>query len=110
MVMRGSVFSKACEGVGCQATSLPLSCAPRTPLFTPAGCALPPCVQEVECRLHPITHREAAPTLPPALQVGEGPGGRKRRVRPSFTSAHMTQMIMPQHANTIGAFSGGCIM
>jgi len=70
-------------------------------------------LQEAECRLHPITHRESAPTVPPALlRVGlnGAPDGRKRRIRPSLTAAHMTQMIMPQHANTIGESLGAPVV
>lgn len=33
--------------------------------------------------------------------------GRKHSVTPDFTLAHMTQLIMPQHANSLGITFGG---
>ena len=33
--------------------------------------------------------------------------GRKHGVSPDFTLAHMTQLIMPQHANSLGITFGG---
>lgn len=38
--------------------------------------------------------------------TAEAAGGR-RGVAPSQTSAHMTQLIMPQYANTLGITFGG---
>lgn len=65
--------------------------------------------QGTELRLRPITHAEGQPTLPPALRVDpEAPG--KRRIRPALTSAHTTQMVLPQHANSIGITFGGQVM
>ncbi len=65
-------------------------------------------------RLQPITHREGSPTLAPALQAapGVGPGGArggaaKKRVSPAATLSHMTQLIMPQYANSLGITFGG---
>jgi hypothetical protein len=34
--------------------------------------------------------------------MAPGSGGKRQRVRPPLTSAHMTQMVLPQHANTLG--------
>ena len=33
--------------------------------------------------------------------------GKKHGVSPDFTLAHMTQLIMPQHANSLGITFGG---
>ncbi|KAI3437872.1 hypothetical protein D9Q98_000318 [Chlorella vulgaris] len=65
--------------------------------------------QGTELRLRPITHREGQPTLPPALRVDPRDSG-KRRVAPSLTAAHTTQMVLPQHANSIGVTFGGQVM
>lgn len=55
-------------------------------------------MQGTELRLRPITHAEGGPTLPPALRVDPAmvAQGRKFRIRPALTSAHMTQMVLPQ--------------
>lgn len=66
--------------------------------------------QGTELRLVPITHMSGQPTLPPALRVDPKAGACKRRIAPSLTSAHMTQMVMPQHANSIGITFGGQVM
>ncbi|KAL3138822.1 hypothetical protein ABBQ32_005657 [Trebouxia sp. C0010 RCD-2024] len=66
--------------------------------------------QLAESRLQPVTYREAGPTLAPALQVGMPAEGRKHSVTPDFTLAHMTQLIMPQHANSLGITFGGQVM
>jgi len=68
-------------------------------------------------RLQPITHREGSPTLAPAVQAAPRPGagvGRgaagaaaKKRVSPAATLSHMTQLIMPQYANSLGITFGG---
>lgn len=78
--------------------------------------------QEAACRLLPVTHRVRTPTLPPALRRGEGGltrGGSagsglgetsevgRPCVGPSMTTAHLTHIIMPQHANSIGITFGG---
>ena len=41
------------------------------------------------------------------LQVSKTPEGKKHSVSPDFTLAHMTQLIMPQHANSLGITFGG---
>jgi acyl-CoA hydrolase len=40
-------------------------------------------------------------------QVVSEAQGQKRGVAPSQTSAHMTQLIMPQYANSLGITFGG---
>lgn len=40
-------------------------------------------------------------------QVTAETAGGRRGVAPSQTSAHMTQLIMPQYANTLGITFGG---
>ncbi|KAL4451765.1 hypothetical protein ABPG75_007427 [Micractinium tetrahymenae] len=66
--------------------------------------------QGAELRLRPITHLQGQPTLPTALRVDPKIEGRKRRIPPSLTSAHTTQMVLPQHANSIGITFGGQVM
>ncbi|CAL5223884.1 g6477 [Coccomyxa viridis] len=61
-------------------------------------------------RLQPITHREGSATLAPALQAAEAGARMKRAVTPAATLAHMTQLIMPQHANSLGITFGGQVM
>ena len=64
-------------------------------------------------RLQPVTHREGSPTLAPAVQAAPGGGaggalgGAKKRVSPAATLSHMTQLIMPQYANSLGITFGG---
>lgn len=67
-------------------------------------------LQGTELRLRPITHAEGGPTLPPALRVdpAELALGRKRSVRPALTSAHVTQMVLPQVRRGPAAVWGGC--
>ncbi|DBA72140.1 TPA: hypothetical protein ACH3X2_010862 [Trebouxia sp. C0005] len=65
--------------------------------------------QLAESRLQPVTYREASPTLAPAIQV-QTLSGEKHGVSPDFTLAHMTQLIMPQHANSLGITFGGQVM
>ncbi|DBA83851.1 hypothetical protein WJX77_012169 [Trebouxia sp. C0004] len=65
--------------------------------------------QLAESRLQPVTYREASPTLAPAIQV-QTVSGKKHGVTPDFTLAHMTQLIMPQHANSLGITFGGQVM
>ncbi|CAL8463592.1 g3126 [Coccomyxa elongata] len=61
-------------------------------------------------RLQPITHREGSATLAPAVQAAEAGVREKVRVTPGMTLAHMTQLIMPQHANSLGITFGGQVM
>lgn len=59
--------------------------------------------------LLPVTHAEAAPSIPPLVpppSLAAGP----RAIPPSFTRAYMTQLIMPQHANSLGITFGGQVM
>ncbi len=42
-----------------------------------------------------------------ATQAAEGGFREKVRVTPGMTLAHMTQLIMPQHANSLGITFGG---
>lgn len=68
---------------------------------------------EAACRLVPVTHREGTPSLPPALPFDPGDSTSPRhrlRVAPSLTTAHITHIIMPQHANSIGITFGGQVM
>lgn len=85
---------------------------------------------EATCRLLPLTHRTAEPTLPPSLnaQLGYHPasnnhdstspmGIQEKRVSkvrpqisPSYTTAHLTHIIMPHHANSIGITFGGQVL
>jgi len=62
--------------------------------------------EEQPPRLEPVTHRARAASLaraPPPPRAGAPPP----RVRPGSTLAHMTQLIMPQHANSLGITFGG---
>ena len=43
----------------------------------------------------------------PAPQAAEAGAKEKRSVTPAMTLAHMTQLIMPQHANSLGITFGG---
>lgn len=61
-------------------------------------------------RLQPVTHREGSPTLAPAIQVDRRSAALKARVEPSATLSHMTQLIMPQHANSLAITFGGQVM
>lgn len=70
---------------------------------TPHGAA-----QELRMRLPPVTHREGSPTLAPAQQMRREGGALT--VSPGCTSAHMTHLIMPQHANSLGITFGGQIL
>ncbi|PSC70724.1 Acyl-coenzyme A thioesterase 11 [Micractinium conductrix] len=63
-----------------------------------------------ELRLRPITHAAGQPTLPPALRVDPKAEGCKHSISPVLTSAHLTQMVLPQHANSIGITFGGQVM
>ncbi|KAK9815553.1 hypothetical protein WJX72_005621 [[Myrmecia] bisecta] len=65
--------------------------------------------EEARRRLQPITHREGSPTLAPAIPVTMVPG-QKNSILPSMTIAHMTQLIMPQYANSLGITFGGQVM
>lgn len=64
--------------------------------------------QEKRMRLPPVTHREGSPTLAPAQQMRREGGAVT--VSPGCTSAHMTHLIMPQHANSLGITFGGQIL
>uniref|UniRef100_A0A1D1ZMD4 HotDog ACOT-type domain-containing protein n=1 Tax=Auxenochlorella protothecoides TaxID=3075 RepID=A0A1D1ZMD4_AUXPR len=46
----------------------------------------------------------------PGSQRGARPPGARCVVRPARTAAHMTQLIMPQHANSLGIAFGGAVM
>lgn len=59
--------------------------------------------------LLPVTHAEAAPSIPP-LAPPPGNDTEPRPIAPSFTRAYMTQLIMPQHANSLGITFGGQVM
>ena len=75
-------------------------------------------------RLRPVTHREGSPTLappvcapPPAPRPPLNPGLDRLPppppllpVPPSATRAHMTQLVLPQHANSLGITFGGQVM
>lgn len=83
---------------------------------------------EKTCRLLPLTHRTAEPTLPPSLNselkiaisnsnsmslkgVQENGMPKTRpRISPSYTTAHLTHIIMPHHANSIGITFGGQVL
>lgn len=41
------------------------------------------------------------------VQAAEAGAREKRAVTPGMTLAHMTQLIMPQHANSLGITFGG---
>ena len=43
----------------------------------------------------------------PAPQAAEAGAREKKSVTPAMTLAHMTQLIMPQHANSLGITFGG---
>lgn len=59
--------------------------------------------------LLPVTHAESAPSIPP-LVPPPSPAAGPRGIAPSFTRAYMTQLIMPQHANSLGITFGGQVM
>ena len=67
-------------------------------------------------RLEPITHRAraapagAAPTAAPAAARAAAAARPPRRAPPAATLAHMTQLIMPHHANSLGITFGGQVM
>lgn len=67
---------------------------------------------EADTRLVPITHSDAMPSVPPFIEISpeKDVNGTRTRVAPSFTRAHLTHIIMPQHANSIGITFGGQIM
>ena len=60
---------------------------------------------QFRCHLH--LHLEQR--VPHALYVMQVQtvSGKKHGVSPDFTLAHMTQLIMPQHANSLGITFGG---
>ncbi|KAK9817590.1 hypothetical protein WJX74_006701 [Apatococcus lobatus] len=61
--------------------------------------------------LQPVTHREGMPTLaPPVRLVGLKQSAQRQMVSPARTMAHMTQLIMPQNANSLGITFGGQVM
>lgn len=59
--------------------------------------------------LLPVTHEEAAPSIPP-LAPPPSPAAGPRGIPPCYTRAYMTQLIMPQHANSLGITFGGQVM
>ncbi|KAG1663738.1 hypothetical protein FOA52_006107 [Chlamydomonas sp. UWO 241] len=68
-------------------------------------------------RLRPITHRDGCfPTLPLSLEAAVSasalyrPGSARVSVAPELTTGYMTQLIMPQHANTMQITFGGQVM
>lgn len=64
--------------------------------------------QEARMRLRPVTHREGSVTLARPQQMKREGGAFT--VSPECTSAHMTYLIMPQHANSLGITFGGQIL
>lgn len=44
------------------------------------------------------------------VQAAAAGGKEKVQVTPSMTLAHMTQLIMPQHANSLGITFGGQVL
>ncbi|GMH39377.1 hypothetical protein BSKO_07275 [Bryopsis sp. KO-2023] len=65
--------------------------------------------REALARLQPI-HQEGGPTLPPAIRADDIEDSKAKQVAPRLTTAHMTQLIMPQHANSIGITFGGQVL
>jgi len=62
-------------------------------------------------RLKPVTHREGSASLAPAVKArSRHRSVFKEMVAPSATLAHMTQLIMPQHANSLAITFGGQVM
>ena len=85
-------------------------------------------------RLQPVTHRGGMPTLaPPLLVVGQQQRNaaetaaamaassslyssslplspQPQRIPPAATLSHMTQLILPQHANSLGITFGGVVL
>jgi len=92
--------------------------------------------EELPPRLQPVTHRGGMPTLaPPLLVVGQRnaaaaaaamaassslysssssslppPPPQPQRIPPAATLSHMTQLILPQHANSLGITFGGVVL
>ena len=92
------------------------------------------CPGELPPRLQPVTHRGGGmPTLGPPLLAGAAaaaaaaaamasssslysssalppPRPQPQRIPPAATLSHMTQLILPQHANSLGITFGGVVL
>ena len=89
------------------------------------------CPEELPPRLQPVTHRGGMPTLaPPLLVVKKKESAAAalssslysssslpssinnfpQRIPPAATLSHMTQLILPQHANSLGITFGGVVL